>query len=166
MSVNCYEKWGKKSWILFVHPQLPVPIAVLFLMYREQLIPCCPSSTPRLLDKDELAMETQQGAEGPDVEQKEHEAGGKEWFLYRSPIFKWIMHSFFVTNTGKKNTINAFLCATICHLWRSVSGHGDIFSCCQNDNLRGLPVSFFMIHILGGMVLFMTDGIVVSEGCR
>lgn len=47
-----------------------------------------------------------------------------------------------------------------------VTGHGDIFSCCRNDNLRGLPVSFFMIHILGGMVLFMTDGIVVSEGLR
>lgn len=46
----------------------------------------------------------------------------------------------------------------------SVTGHGNIFSCCQNDNLRGLPVSFFMIHIFGGMVLFMTDGIVVSEG--
>lgn len=45
-------------------------------MYREQLIPCCPSGTPRLLDKDELAMESQQGAEGPEVEQKEHEAGG------------------------------------------------------------------------------------------
>lgn len=61
-----------------VHPQLPVPIAVLFLMYKEQLIPCCPSSTPPLLDKDELAMESQQGAEGADVEQKEHEAGGKD----------------------------------------------------------------------------------------
>lgn len=47
--------------------------------------------------------------------------------------------------------------------FHSLTGHGDIFSCCQNDNLRGLPVSFFMIHILGGMVLFMTDGIVVSE---
>ncbi|XP_035513109.1 major facilitator superfamily domain-containing protein 4B [Morone saxatilis] len=100
-------------WIMALI-NLPVPIAVLYLMYREQLIPCCPSGTPRLLDKDELAMENQQGAEGTDVEQKEHEAGG----------------------------------------------HGDIFSCCQNDNLRGLPLSFFMIHILGGMVLFMTDGIV------
>lgn len=47
----------------------------------------------------------------------------------------------------------------------SVTGHESIFSCCQNDNLRGLPVSFFMIHILGGMVLFMTDGIVVSDKC-
>lgn len=46
-------------------------------MYREQLIPCCPSGTPRLLDKDELAMENHQGAEAPDVEQSEHSAGGK-----------------------------------------------------------------------------------------
>ncbi|KAK9514983.1 hypothetical protein VZT92_025661 [Zoarces viviparus] len=99
-------------WIMALI-NLPVPLAVLFLMYREQLLPCCPG-TPRLLDKDELAMENQQGAEGSEGEQKEHAAGG----------------------------------------------HGNIFSCCQNDNLRGLPVSFFMIHILGGMVLFMTDGIV------
>lgn len=61
-----------------VPPQLPVPLAVLFLMYREQLIPFCSSKTPRLLDKDELAMENQQGAEGTDVEEKEHEAGGKD----------------------------------------------------------------------------------------
>ncbi|XP_077588687.1 major facilitator superfamily domain-containing protein 4B [Stigmatopora nigra] len=100
-------------WIMALI-NLPVPLAVLFLMYREQLIPCCPSGTPRLLDKDELAMENQQGAEGTEEEQEAREAGG----------------------------------------------HGDIFSCCQNDNLHGLPVSFFMIHILGGMVLFMTDGIV------
>ncbi|XP_056154899.1 major facilitator superfamily domain-containing protein 4B [Lampris incognitus] len=100
-------------WIMALI-NLPVPIAVLFLMYREQLIPCCASGTPRLLDKDELAMENQQGAEGPDTEVKDEEGGG----------------------------------------------HGDIFGCCQNDNLRGLPVSFFMIHILGGTVLFMTDGIV------
>ncbi|XP_030623569.1 major facilitator superfamily domain-containing protein 4B [Chanos chanos] len=97
-------------WIMaFIN--LPVPIAVFLLMYKEKLIPCCPNSTPRLLDKDELAMETQ-GAEGQET--AEVEAGG----------------------------------------------HGDLFSCCQNDNLRGLPPSFFLIHILGGMVLFMTDGIV------
>lgn len=54
-----------------------MPIAVLFLMYREQLIPFCHSGTPRLLDKDELAMENQQGAEGQDAQEQEHEAGGK-----------------------------------------------------------------------------------------
>ncbi|XP_034027506.1 major facilitator superfamily domain-containing protein 4B [Thalassophryne amazonica] len=115
-----HDAWVEESivkyafWIMALI-NLPVPIATLYLMYREQLIPCCPSGNPRLLDKDELAMENQQGSEGgPDVEHKEHEAGG----------------------------------------------HRDIFSCCQNGNLRELPVSFFMIHILGGMVLFMTDGIV------
>ncbi|XP_023847198.1 major facilitator superfamily domain-containing protein 4B isoform X1 [Salvelinus sp. IW2-2015] len=100
-------------WIMAMI-NLPVPMAVLFLMYQEQLIPCCRSTTPHLLDKDELAMENQ-GAEGPDTEPKDQEEGG---------------------------------------------GHGDIFSCCQNNNLRELPVSFFGIHIVGGMVLFMTDGIV------
>ncbi|KAG7266802.1 hypothetical protein CRUP_033312 [Coryphaenoides rupestris] len=88
---------------------VPVPLAILFLMYRENLMPCSRRGT-NLLDKDELAMENQQGASDTET----HEAGG----------------------------------------------HGNIFSCCQNDNLRGLPVSFFMIHILGGLVLFMTDGIV------
>ncbi|KTF77965.1 hypothetical protein cypCar_00036660 [Cyprinus carpio] len=38
-------------------------------------------------------------------------------------------------------------------------GHGNIFSCCMNGSLRGLPVTFFGIHILGGLVLFMTEGI-------
>ncbi|KAK2851714.1 hypothetical protein Q5P01_007990 [Channa striata] len=100
-------------WIMAVI-NLPVPVAVLFLMHREHLIPFCPSGTPPLVDKDELAMESQQGAKGPVTEQRKHEA----------------------------------------------EGHGDIFSGCQIDNLRDLPVSFFIIHVLGGMVLFMTDGIV------
>ncbi|KAG7472639.1 hypothetical protein MATL_G00110910 [Megalops atlanticus] len=98
-------------WIMALI-NLPVPIAVFVLMYRERLIPCCGSGSPRLLDRDELAMETQ-GAGDQEPEPKE-DAGG----------------------------------------------HGDLFSCCQNENLRGLPPSFFGIHILGGMVLFMTDGIV------
>ncbi|XP_076022608.1 major facilitator superfamily domain-containing protein 4B [Genypterus blacodes] len=113
-----HETWKEDSIVHYAFYimaliNLPVPIAVFFLMYREKLLPCFQSSN-RLLDKDELAMENQQGAEGTDTEQKEQEAGG----------------------------------------------HGNIFACCQNDNLRGLPVSFFMIHVLGGLVLFMTDGIV------
>ncbi|XP_026775969.1 major facilitator superfamily domain-containing protein 4B [Pangasianodon hypophthalmus] len=97
-------------WIMALI-NLPVPIAVLVLMYFEKLIPCCPNGSPRLLDKDELAMEsnTTECAEA-----QEQEAGG----------------------------------------------HGDLFSCCMNSNLRELPASFFGVHILGGLVLFMTDGIV------
>lgn len=61
-------------------------------MYREQLIPCCPSGTPRLLDKDELAMESQQGAEGSEVEQKEHEAGGT--MSGENPLFFLILDTY------------------------------------------------------------------------
>ncbi|KAJ8016750.1 hypothetical protein DPEC_G00010600 [Dallia pectoralis] len=110
MSMVSYAFW------IMATINLPVPIAVLFLMYRERLIPCCPSTNPRLLDKDELAMENQ-GPEGPDSQPKDQEEGGG-------------------------------------------GGDGGVFSCCQDDNLRGLPLSFFGIHVFGGIVLFMTDGIV------
>lgn len=74
-----------KSGILLLHFQLPVPIVVLLLMYREQLIPCCPGSSPSILKKDELAMENQQGAGGSDAEQKEHEAGGEVFIKSEIP---------------------------------------------------------------------------------
>ncbi|XP_058860814.1 major facilitator superfamily domain-containing protein 4B-like [Acipenser ruthenus] len=41
-----------------------------------------------------------------------------------------------------------------------MEGHGSLFSCCRGEHLQGVPISFFGIHILGGLVLFMTDGIV------
>ncbi|KAG5282773.1 hypothetical protein AALO_G00059790 [Alosa alosa] len=105
-------------WIMAVI-NLPVPIAVLVLMYLEKLIPCCPGSKSRLLDKDELSMETQ-GTEAAPAPEPQHPAQQED----------------------------------------DVGGHGDLFSCCRNGNLSGLPPSFFGIHILGGIVLFMTDGIV------
>ncbi|XP_056588202.1 major facilitator superfamily domain-containing protein 4B [Triplophysa dalaica] len=96
-------------WIMALI-NLPVPIAVLVLMYREKLLPCCPNSPPRLLDKDELEMETQA-------------SGTKEM---HEPV---------------------------------TEGHGNLFSCCMNGNLSRLPVTFLGIHILGGIVLFMSEGI-------
>ncbi|XP_021562266.1 major facilitator superfamily domain-containing protein 4A isoform X2 [Carlito syrichta] len=39
--------------------QLPVPMAVLFLLSKERLLTCCPQRTPLLLSADELALETQ-----------------------------------------------------------------------------------------------------------
>ncbi|KAL4622365.1 major facilitator superfamily domain-containing protein 4A isoform X1 [Arapaima gigas] len=103
-------------WIMALI-NLPVPIAVFMLMYRERLIPCCLNGNPRLLDRDELAIETQGKDKDMDKQEPEPEDPG-------------------------------------------TTGHGDLLSCCRNDTLRGLPPSFFGIHILGGMVLFMTDGIV------
>lgn len=43
---------------LSVAPQLPVPIAVFFLLYKERMVPCFSSSSHPLLSADELAMET------------------------------------------------------------------------------------------------------------
>ncbi|XP_077070118.1 major facilitator superfamily domain-containing protein 4B isoform X2 [Siphateles boraxobius] len=101
-------------WIMAVI-NLPVPIAVFVLMYKEKLLRCCTNSPPRLLDKDELAMETK----APEITEMPE------------PCDADFHHS----------------------------GHGNIFSCCMNGNLRGLPATFFLIHILGGMALFMTEGI-------
>lgn len=39
--------------------QLPVPLAVLFLLSKERLLACCPQRRPLLLSADELALETQ-----------------------------------------------------------------------------------------------------------
>lgn len=54
--------------------QLPVPIAVLVLMYLEKLLPCCPGSKTRLLDKDELSMETQGTDAAPPAPEPEPES--------------------------------------------------------------------------------------------
>lgn len=39
-------------------------------------------------------MENQQGAGGSDIEQKEHEAGGKVVVVKESHILNWIIHTF------------------------------------------------------------------------
>lgn len=45
-------------------------------------------------------------------------------------------------------------------------GHDDLFSCCQSKNFRGASFTYFAVHITGALVLFMTDGIVVSSANR
>lgn len=57
--------------------QLPVPIAVLVLMYYEKVILCCPNSPPHLTDNDELAMETNT-AECPEAQDQESGGTDKE----------------------------------------------------------------------------------------
>uniref|UniRef100_A0AAZ1XXL6 Major facilitator superfamily domain-containing protein 4A n=1 Tax=Oreochromis aureus TaxID=47969 RepID=A0AAZ1XXL6_OREAU len=41
-------------------------------------------------------------------------------------------------------------------------GHGSVFSCCNPAKLRDRPATFFIIHSLGGAILFITDGIIGS----
>ncbi|KAM5238266.1 major facilitator superfamily domain-containing protein 4A isoform 2-T2 [Ctenodactylus gundi] len=101
-------------WIMaFIN--LPVPMAVLFLLSKERLLTCYPQRKPLLLPADELALET------------------------RPP--------------EKEDT------SSLSSKFHSHSGHEDLFSCCQRNNCRGAPSSFFAIHITAALVLFMTDGI-------
>uniref|UniRef100_A0A3P9BJL5 Major facilitator superfamily domain containing 4Aa n=1 Tax=Maylandia zebra TaxID=106582 RepID=A0A3P9BJL5_9CICH len=40
--------------------------------------------------------------------------------------------------------------------------HGSVFSCCNPAKLRDRSATFFIIHALGGAILFITDGIIGS----
>ncbi|CAG5984702.1 unnamed protein product [Menidia menidia] len=41
-------------------------------------------------------------------------------------------------------------------------GHGNVFDCCKPAKLRGHPPTFFILHALGGAIVFITDGIIGS----
>ncbi|KAM4740856.1 major facilitator superfamily domain-containing protein 4A [Anableps anableps] len=91
-------------WIMAVI-NLPVPAAVLALMFHERVVSCSRSSPP-LLDKQ------------PHISSKP------------------------VTDDRQ--------------------GHGGVLDCCRPNNLQGHPATFFIIHALGGAIVFITDGII---GC-
>ncbi|NWZ85969.1 MFD4A protein, partial [Poecile atricapillus] len=61
-------------------PQLPVPIAVFFLLYKERMVPCFNGSSHPLLSADELALETRPGDkdELSTAAQRPHTATGHE----------------------------------------------------------------------------------------
>uniref|UniRef100_A0A8C2I422 Major facilitator superfamily domain containing 4Aa n=1 Tax=Cyprinus carpio TaxID=7962 RepID=A0A8C2I422_CYPCA len=103
-------------WIMAII-NLPVPIGILILMYRERLFMCGSDPSRRLLDGDVLAMKT--------------------WGTTRLS-----------EDTG--------------HQKETSRSHVDLFSCCLLGNAHSFPLSFFGIHILGGLVLFFSDGIVGS----
>ncbi|XP_063766088.1 major facilitator superfamily domain-containing protein 4A isoform X2 [Eleginops maclovinus] len=89
-------------WIIALI-NLPVPAAVLALMYRERLLPCSSTGT-RLLER----ADSQSGA------------------------------------------------------GESSEGHQSFFHCCNLAKLRGRPATFFLLHALGGAIVFITDGIIGS----
>ncbi|KAL0978440.1 hypothetical protein UPYG_G00170400 [Umbra pygmaea] len=41
-------------------------------------------------------------------------------------------------------------------------GHGSLFGCCNYGEVKDRPASYFLPYILGGAVLFITDGIIGS----
>ncbi|XP_067098840.1 major facilitator superfamily domain-containing protein 4A-like [Osmerus mordax] len=95
-------------WIMALI-NLPVPVAVCVLMYRERMLPCF-NYSPRLLEPDPRASKTPTESIPADTDQD----------------------------------------------------HRDMFNCCNRSNLQGHPPSFFILHGLGGAVLFITDGIIGS----
>ncbi|TRY97586.1 hypothetical protein DNTS_016392 [Danionella cerebrum] len=103
-------------WIMALI-NLPVPIAILILIYRERLFPCRSDPSRRLLDRETSTMKTW-GSTGLSDENSQQTE-------YRS-------------------------------------GYSDLLSCCLHSNNQSFPPSFFWIHILGGLVLFFSDGIVGS----
>ncbi|KAM8756726.1 major facilitator superfamily domain-containing protein 4A isoform 1-T1 [Acanthopagrus schlegelii] len=91
-------------WIMALI-NLPVPAAVLTLMYHERLLPCS-NNSPRLLDGNSAS------------------------------------------NTSSRED--------------SGQGHGSVFVCCNTAKLWARPATFFILHALGGAILFLTDGIIGS----
>uniref|UniRef100_A0A8D3CJL9 Major facilitator superfamily domain-containing protein 4A n=1 Tax=Scophthalmus maximus TaxID=52904 RepID=A0A8D3CJL9_SCOMX len=91
-------------WIMALI-NLPVPAAVLTLMYHERFLPCFDNS-PRLLDKDSQCSTS-------------------------------------AVRDGSQ-------------------GHLSGCCCCNPAKLRDRPATFFILHALGGAILFLTDGIIGS----
>ncbi|XP_026880326.1 major facilitator superfamily domain-containing protein 4A isoform X2 [Electrophorus electricus] len=105
-------------WIMALI-NLPVPIAVFVLIYRERLLSCWFERNPRLLDSDVhmYSMKGERSSWQQDVSSLE----GPE-------------------PRGYLNLLNS----------------------CPLSKLKELPLSFFGLHLLGGLVLFFSDGIVGS----
>ncbi|XP_078054015.1 major facilitator superfamily domain-containing protein 4A isoform X2 [Mustelus asterias] len=92
--------------------QLPVPIAVLFLMCKQGVGFCCGKKSALLLPAEELPPDLQMDRLSP----------------------------------GQERTLRA----------KEPDG---IIDCLKGLHLQEAPCTFFVVHIIGAVVLFMTDGI-------
>lgn len=107
--------------------QLPVPAAVLALMYHEKLVSCSGSS-PRLLNKNPESSSAVDSSQG-------------NVYLYISDLSVFGQPSLILSLSAE---------------------HEDMFDCCSPVRIRGRPATFFILHALGGAIVFITDGIIVS----
>ncbi len=119
---------------LFVSWQLPVPATVLALMYHERLL-------PRLLLCPSNRPRLLDG---------------------NSPST--------TSFTGDGDQGNVCVCCDTLFKWKDrplsfhiSPGHGSLFVCCNPAKLRNRPATFFILHALGGAILFITDGIIVRH---
>ncbi|XP_030321522.1 major facilitator superfamily domain-containing protein 4A isoform X3 [Calypte anna] len=88
-------------WIMALI-NLPVPIAVFFLLYKERMVPCLPSSSHPLLSADELAMETRrvEKEEPPSAGQRAQAAPGHDDFFSccQSKNFRGAPYTYFAVH--------------------------------------------------------------------
>lgn len=109
--------------------QLPVPAAVLTLMYHERLLPCY-NNSPRLLDGN-----------SPSNASSRQDSGQGTVCMFVFVVAMFILK--------RRLSITLPL------------GHGSVFVCCNTAKLWARPATFFILHALGGAILFLTDGIIV-----
>ncbi|XP_012678015.2 major facilitator superfamily domain-containing protein 4A [Clupea harengus] len=98
-------------WIMALI-NLPVPMGVLILMYKERMLGCGNGARTRLLEKDKLDMRVRGST------------------------------------------------ASTASASQSNMDYRSLFSCCRYGDQSGQPLGFVGIHVLGGLVLFFSDGIV------
>lgn len=90
-------------WIMALI-NLPVPIAVFFLLYKERLVPCFTHGRRPLLSADELAMETQPADKDnrPDTLQSAQPDGGHDdlFSCCQSKNFRGASYSYFAVHVA------------------------------------------------------------------
>ncbi|XP_041326413.1 major facilitator superfamily domain-containing protein 4A [Pyrgilauda ruficollis] len=88
-------------WIMALI-NLPVPIAVFFLLYKERMVPCFNGSSHPLLSADELALETRPGDkdELSTAGQRPHTAAGHEdlFSCCQSKNFQGVSFTYFAVH--------------------------------------------------------------------
>uniref|UniRef100_A0A8C8SBU9 Major facilitator superfamily domain containing 4A n=1 Tax=Pelusios castaneus TaxID=367368 RepID=A0A8C8SBU9_9SAUR len=87
-------------WIMALI-NLPVPIAVFFLLYKERLVPCFNNGSRPLLSTDELAMETQPAEKDDHSITSQRDRGHNDLFsCCQSKNFRGAPYSYFAVHVA------------------------------------------------------------------
>ncbi|KAK1799981.1 hypothetical protein P4O66_006121 [Electrophorus voltai] len=162
-------------WIMALI-NLPVPIAVFVLIYRERLLSCWFERNPRLLDSDVhmYSMKGERSSWQQDVSSLEGPEPRGESCLHRCTtaqdwdsqkhhktkmVFKW-QSEYYTEHSAMilgKEAQFGFINTSL-----KTRRYLNLLNSCPLSKLKELPLSFFGLHLLGGLVLFFSDGIVGS----
>lgn len=141
-------------------------------MYYERLFACGSDPSRRLLDGDVLAMKTwgTTGLTEDAGHQKESSRSKHSCTTEVDEIITMLDQTWTQLKVHEVRNMPLDVhnsqkgcCCNLPALLSVSTGHIGLFSCCLLGNANSFPPSFFWIHILGGLVLFFSDGIVVSR---